>query len=73
LRSSNLYRKQAHESEILGASFEGNKGENFLSKFCVSTDSILIDSMNLLWLVKRLLFLMFDSKKFKTAIYIGIR
>jgi hypothetical protein len=73
LRSSNLYRKQAHEAEILGTPFEGIKGENFLSKFCVFPDSILTDSMHLLGLVKRLLFLMFDSKNSKQSFYIGIR
>ena len=71
LRSTILYRRQAREAENIGEPFEGIKGENFLSKFCLFPESVLIDSMHLLGLVKQLLFLMFDSKNSKKPFYLG--
>ena len=71
LRSTILYRKQAREAENLGEPFEGIKGENYLSKFCLFPESVLIDSMHFLGLVKQLLFLMFDSKNCKKPFYLG--
>ena len=73
LRSHIVYRKQAREAEISGAVFEGIKGENFLSNFCSIPDSILIDSMHLLGIVKQMLFMMFDSKNSSEAYYIGMK
>ena len=71
LRSNELYLRQVRESEKSGQPFEGIKGENFLSSFCLFPDSVLIDSMHLLGVVKQLLFLWFESKNSDSEFYLG--
>ena len=71
LRSNELYLRQVREAEKSGQPFEGFKGENFLSSFCSFPDSVLIDSMHLLGVVKQLLCLWFDSKNSDYMFYLG--
>ncbi len=71
LRTNDLYLRQVCEAVKIGKSFEGIKGENILSTFCSFPDSVLIDSMHLLGVVKQLLSLWFDSKNSDNEFYLG--
>ena len=71
LRSNALYSIQAQTAEHSKVSFEGIKGDNLLSQFCEFPNAVLIDSMHLFGIVKRFLFLWFDSKNSETSFYMG--
>ena len=71
LRTNSLYKLQTLTASKSNESCEGIKGENLLSQFCEFPNAILIDSMHLFGIVKRLLFLWFDSKNSESSFYMG--